>query len=72
MKKFIATAVATTIITVAAVFGWNKIVVDHFGFWNYPEWMAYGLVCLCAFTGGMVGEKLDTIFCIIRNRKNFN
>jgi hypothetical protein len=61
MKKFVWTAIATVIITVSAVFGWDRIVVDHFGFYNYPEWMAYGLICICAYAGGMVGGKLSMI-----------
>lgn len=61
MKKFVLTAIATTIITIAAVYVWNEIVVDYFGFWDYPDWMAYSLVCICAFVGGQAGNALSKI-----------
>ena len=66
MKKFVWTVITTTIITVSVVYGWNHIVVDHFGFYNYPEWMAYGLICICAYAGGMIGGKLSMIDWNIR------
>jgi len=61
MKKLFWTGISTIIITIAVVYGWNHIVVDHFGYWYYPEWMAYGLVCICACAGGAVGSKLSRI-----------
>ncbi len=60
MKKFVWTAIATVIITVPLVYGWDEI-VRHFGFYDYPDWIAYGLVCICAYTGGIIGEKLSNI-----------
>ena len=59
MKRFIWTAIATVIVTVSAVYGWQEIIVNHFGFYNYPEWMAYGIVCICAYAGGIVGEAIS-------------
>lgn len=61
MKKFVWTVIATVIITVAVVYGWDHIVVDHFGFYDYPDWMAYALVCICAYAGGIAGGRLSAI-----------
>ena len=61
MKKIIWTIITTVAITSAAVYGWDHIVVDHFGFYNYPEWMAYGLLCICAYAGGMLGDVMSMI-----------
>lgn len=59
MKKFIWTVIATVITTVIIVYAFNTIVVDHFGCYNYPEWICYALLCACAYIGGAVGDKLS-------------
>lgn len=61
MKKFIWTIITTVAITALTVYGWDHIVVEHFGFYNYPSWMAYGLLCICAYAGGRLGEALSMI-----------
>ena len=61
MKKFIWTVIATVITTVTIVYAFNTIVVDHFGCYNYPEWICYALLCACAYIGGVVGDRLSKI-----------
>ncbi len=61
MKKIIWTVIATVMMTVIIVYAFNTIVVDHFGCYNYPEWICYALLCVCAYTGGAIGDKLSRI-----------
>lgn len=71
MKKFIWTVIATTIITVAIVYTFNTVVIDHFGCYNYPEWIAYALLCVCAYFGGLVGDKLSKKVRINFKKKSY-
>ena len=71
MKKFIWTVITTTIITVTMVYTFDRVVVDYFGWYNYPEWIAYALLCVCAYIGGLVGDKLSKKVNINLKKKSY-